>query len=128
MKKKKTVSKHGNSSKPISVYANAELLNPVKSSTAGLKINISNFTLTVSLGLDNIGISGSVTKGNTVDSFGMRVNVSELKIGFEGSTAVTWDNETEIAYANASVSGWFLVVAYQLVTTGQLSPTPSYGY
>ena len=65
----KIVSKHGDSTKPISVYANRDAENPVKSSAAGIKINISSFTLNLSLGFDNIGLYSSITDGNTTDSF-----------------------------------------------------------
>ena len=59
------------------------------------------------MGLDNIGISGSLSNGNTTNSFGLKANLSELKVGFEGSTAVKWDNNTE---------------------TGQSMPSPLYAY
>ena len=65
----KIISKHGDSTKPISVYANRDAENPVKSFAAGIKINISSFTLNLSLGFDNIGLYSSITDGNTTDSF-----------------------------------------------------------
>ena len=123
-----TISKHGDSSKPISVYANKDAQHPIKSSSAGININIVNFTLDLSVGLDDIGLSGSLTNGNTTNSFGVKLNLSELKIGFEGSTAIQWDNTTETAYTNASISGWAIAAAYILVTTGQYVQSPSYAY
>ena len=118
-------SKYGNSSKPISVYANKDAQHPIKSSSAGININIANFTLDLSVGLDDIGISGSITNGNTTNSFGVILNLSELKVGFEGSTAIQWDNTTETAYTNASISGWAIAALYILVTTGQYVQSPS---
>ena len=125
-----TISKHGNSSKPVSVYAEHDAIHPIKSSSAGLKINISNFILDISLGLDNIGVSGSLVNGNTTNSFGLRANLSELKVGFEGSSAVQWDNTTETTYTNVSVSGWSIAAVCMFITTGQpmLSPLSAYGY
>lgn len=123
-----TISKHGDSSKPISVYANKDAQHPIKSSSAGININIVNFTLDLSVGLDGIGVSGSLTNGNTTNSFGVKLNLSELKIGFEGSTAIQWDNTTETAYTNASISGWAIAAAYILATTGQYVQSPSYAY
>ena len=87
-----------------------------------------NFTLDLSVGLDDIGLSGSLTNGNTTNSFGVKLNLSELKIGFEGSTAIQWDNTTETAYTNASISGWAIAAAYILATTGQYVQSPSYAY
>ena len=123
-----TISKHGNSSKPISVYAKGNAEHPIKSSSAGIKINIAKFTLDISMGLDNIGISGSLSNGNTTNSFGLKANLSELKVGFEGSTAVKWDNNTETTYTNVSVSGWAIAAAYVFITTGQSMPSPLYAY
>jgi len=123
-----TISEHGDSSKPISVYANKDAQHPIKSSSVGININIGDFTLDLSVGLDDIGISGSLTNGNTTESFGLKLNLSEFKVGFEGSTAIQWDNTTETAYTNVSVSGWAIIVAYFLVTTGQYIESPSYAY
>ncbi len=123
-----TISKHGDSSKPISVYANKDTQHPIKSSSAGININIIDFTLDLSLGLDDIGISGSLTNGNSTNSLGIKLNLSELKVGFEGSTAIQWDNTTETAYTNASINGWAIVAAYILVTKGQYVQSPSYSY
>ena len=93
-----------------------------------IKINIAKFTLDISMGLDNIGISGSLSNGNTTNSFGLKANLSELKVGFEGSTAVKWDNNTETTYTNVSVSGWAIAAAYVFITTGQSMPSPLYAY
>ena len=123
-----TVSEHGDSSKPISVYANKDVRHPIKSSSAGININIVDFTLNFSVGFDDIGISGSLANGKTVNDFGLKLNISELKIGFEGSTAIHWDNTTETVYTNVSVSGWAILAAYLFVTTGQYAQSPSYSY
>jgi hypothetical protein len=62
------------------------------------------------------------------NSFGLKANLSELKVGFEGSTAVKWDNNTETTYTNVSVSGWAIAAAYVFITTGQSMPSPLYAY
>ena len=114
-----TVSSAGNSSKPISVYAQGRSDNLLLSS-AGFKINISNFTLMFSLGVENIGFNGSIRKGDTTDSFGLKADLSQIKIGFEKSTTVKWDENTNVtSYANVSFTGLGLVAAYAFVTTGQ---------
>ena len=124
----KTVSKHGNSSKPISVYAECDALDPIISSASGVKFNISSFTLDISFGLDNIGICGSILKDNTVTSLGLKANLSEFRIECEGSSSIIWDNVTETTYTNVSVSGWIIIAAGVFVTTGQPMPAPSYAY
>lgn len=123
------ISKHGNSSKPISVYAQRDVEHPIKSSSAGLNINISSFTLNIGLALDNIGISGSVRNGSTTNGFGIRANISELKIGFDVETCNEIDNSTsEISYGNASVSGLAIAFAYVYLKTGQRMPMPAEEY
>ena len=126
IKTTQTISEHGNSSKPVSVYAKLDDAHPVKSSSAGIKINISSFTLDISLGLDNTGISGSLADSNTTKSFGLKANLSELKVGLEDSSSVKWDNTTETTYTNVSLSGWAIAAAYVFVTTGQPMLSPSY--
>ena len=111
---------------PVSVYANLDAQNPVISSSAGININISDFTLDFSVGFDDIGIAGSLVNGNTTDSFGVKLNLSEFKVGLEGSRAIQWDNTVETTYLNVSGSGWAIIAAYVFVTTGQLVPSPSY--
>lgn len=111
------MSQKGNSSKPISVYANGNIEHPVKSSSAGLKINVANFTLDIGLGLDNIGVSGSLKNGNSTNSLGLKLNLSEFELGFEGSTAIQWDdNNSEVSYNNISVNGvGMIMVAKALI-------------
>ena len=96
---------NGDSSKQISLYSQGRADNLLLSS-AGLKINISNFTLNVSLGLDNIGISGSTINGDTTKSFGVKADIVQLKLGFESSTTVKVDYSTDqTTFVNASASG-----------------------
>ena len=120
-----TVTKVGDSSKPVSVYANKDAERPIKSSSAGILLNISKFSLDISLGLDDISVSACWCDGNITDSLALKLNLSELKVGFEGSTAIQWDNTTETTYTNVSVSGLFIMAAYYFVTTGQPAPTPA---
>ena len=69
-----------------------------------------------------------MANGDTTNSFGIKANLSELKIGFEHSTAIKWDNTTETTYTNISFSGWSIATAYLLISTGQLMPSSSYAY
>ena len=121
-----TISEYGDSSKPISVYANKDAEHPIKSSSAGIVINIDGFALDISVGLDDIGVSGSLIKSNTTKSFAVKLNLAELKVGLEGSKSTQRDNTTETVYSNASVSGWAIAVAYLFLTTGQYVQSPSY--
>ncbi len=124
----KTVSKRGDTTKPISVYANKSVEQPIKSSSAGIKINVSDFTLDLSFGLDNIGLSGTRSNGDVSNSFGLRANLSEFKVGFESSTAIHWDDRTGTNYTNVSVDGWTIIAVGIFVTTGQYVRTPSFSY
>ncbi len=122
------ISKHGESSKPISVYANADLQHPIKSSSAGIKLNFGCVALNISLGLDNVGIYGSILCRDTTKSFGVRINVAELRVEFEGANSVQNNNTIDTCYSNVSISGWAIVMVYCLVTSGEFVPTPELAY
>lgn len=124
------VSKSGDSSKPISVYADKDVYHPILSSNAGIKINFSKFTLDLNFGLDNTSLMGHLqTDDSTTKSFGLKLNLSELKLGFEGSKKVKWDKSSDqTTYTNVSVNGWFLLAVCILVNTGQVViPETLYG-
>ncbi len=65
-----------------------------------------------------------VLPGNTTENLGIRLNLSEFKIGFEGSTAIKWDDTTVTSYTNADINAWAIVAAYIYITTGQSVPSP----
>ena len=82
-------------------------------------MNINKLTVNVSLGLDDFGISGSYTNENAVNTFGIKIDVTQLKIGFECENSVKLnDNSYESYYSNASVTGLFLLATY-CVLVGQ---------
>ena len=122
------VSEYGNSKKPVSVYAKGRGDNYVLSS-AGVKINISYFTLNLSLGADNIGISGSILKDNVESSFGLKADVSQLKIGFESTETIWWDEKKSTTnYNNCSITASGLLSIFVAATTGQFfSPSGATG-
>ena len=105
------IKKRGDSSKPVSVYADKNINDPAFSS-AGINININSFTLNLSVGLDNIGVYGAVTEGDVTNSLGLRLNLSKIQIGIENSTARNYDGKTKVGYTNISVSGWFVLLIY----------------
>ena len=117
-------SQHGDSSKPISVYANGDADNPIISSSAGIKFNFPNGdTIDISFGLDNLGVSFSSTSKEHTNSVGLRLNLSEIKLGLESSISTQWDSATQTAYTNVSGSGWPLLALAYFISTGQ--PLPS---
>ena len=80
----------------------------------------SSFTLNLSLGLDNIGLSGSIKNGDTTNSFGVTADLSQLKVGFEGATTIKWDENKDVTdYTNVSVTAMGVVAICMLATTGQ---------
>ena len=113
----------GDSTKPISVYANGNLNKPI-ASTAGVKINVDQLSLQVCVGIDDISVKGLLRDDNSSNSFGARLDLSRLKLGIEYSSSVTWDLTTHTDSVNASINGWTLVFLYYLATTGQGVPSP----
>ena len=89
-------------------------------------VNIDDFTLDTSLSLDNIGVYGSLTNGDKTTGFGIRLNLSEFKIGIQGSVATRSGDKIDASYTNISVSAWAVVAAYYYVKTGQFYSSPSY--
>lgn len=121
-----TISSHGNSSKPVSVYAVGDVDNAITSSEAGVKINIESFALNSSLALDDIGVSVSHTRDdNSTGRYGFKLNLSELKIGYEQQHSVTNGNQTETSYTNVSASGWWILAAFAYYFFGQEVPAPA---
>ena len=123
-KENKTISKRGDSSKPVSVYAK-ERTDNVAMSSVGININIKKFNINISLGLDNIGISTSINNGEITDTFGLSANISQAKVGFEASSTVKWDESTTVTnYTNASITGWGIAAMYIFMQTGQWISSP----
>ena len=120
--KTKTISERGDTSKPISVYANGDLFD-FMASTVGIKINISDFTFELTLGFENIGFSGSMKTDNVTDSFGFRLNLSEFKAGFEASESIQYGDITTTYYSNFSFSGWLILCACYVLTGQSVSLT-----
>lgn len=115
----------GDSSKPVSVYAQGNITNSA-SSSVGLRLNISNFTIEGSLAVDDIRISDSWTNSNQTNCCAISTNLSDFKVGIEYSTAIQWDDETQNNYTNCSISGWWIYVFYSWGTSGQGSLQPAY--
>ena len=74
------VSERGDSSKSLSVYADGDIIHPIKSSSAGIKLNIMDFTLDIGVALDDIGIKGAISNRNKTQSFGIRLDITKLYI------------------------------------------------
>ena len=122
-----TVSKIGDSSKTLSVYA-IERSDNIWLSSVGLNINIYDFTVNLSLGLDNIGLKYSYKNGQQITSYATVANLSQFKIGGEWSTTVIWDKVSTTNYVNVSVDLWTILAIYGYVTTGSYQPNPSPQY
>ena len=130
-KSSKTLSSSGDTSKPVSVFAQGRSDNFLLSSV-GLKINIVNFSLDVNLELDNIGITGSIKDGDTTNSLAFMADLTQLKIGAEVGSTVQWDeNNSTCTYSNVSITIIGAIAAYCFVATGDPSSfqsfQPAYG-
>ena len=121
-----TLAKKGDSSKPISVYANKSADKPFISSSAGLNINIDNFTLNTNLAVDDIGVSGAITKDNVKKSVELKLNLANFKVGLETATTTIEDDVAIVSYTNVSIDGWLFAYAYILSQVGTFQP--GYGY
>ena len=107
---------YGDSSKPISVYANGEMSNAVISSSAGFKINIGNLTLKNSFAFDNLGSSVSWNNGTTSYELSLYVDLTQLST--EGKYSVT--KGTTSSYTKLGISASLIAVIAFVLHTGQL--------
>lgn len=108
-----TITQHGNASKPISVYANHAVENPIFSSSAGINAMINGLKLNVGLAMDDIGISGAIVDGNTTSAIRLKFELSDWgKIGVEISNSVTNGNITDTTYTNVSINGVQAALVY----------------
>ena len=109
---------YGDSSKPVSVYANAEKSNLIESSSAGVKLNFGNSSVNVSVALDNIGISLSHRDKNGIEeSVSLYANLSQFKL--EGKHSIK--NGDSTVYTKAGVSGWIIIATVYFLSTGDAS-------
>ena len=123
-----------NSSKPVCVYYNVEVSNIYKSSTVGIKININKLKFDLSLGRNNVGISGSYMDGDMSNGWALRLNPSMCRIEIENYT-IKWDQSSNLSqksYTSVDVDLLTIFSLYSTVTSGQgannYQPAPAYGY
>ena len=119
-----TISSYGDSSKPVSVYANCVANNKILSSSAGVKVNIGSYTANLNVALDDVSLMSSIRYENTSYSIAVKVNLSELKIGLESAVTQNIENKMEKQYTNVSVNGWFLAALAYALVTGNPMPSP----
>ena len=133
----KMITKYYSSSgtkKPVSVYGKLRV-DKMGLSSGGVKINIKKLSFNMSLGLDDMGLSVSHTDEDVTNTYGVKINASELKIGFDVETATKIDDfSTKVAYTNASITFMGLLALYCYATTGQdytqfiYEQQPAYNY
>ena len=128
----RSIVKHssGNSSKPVSVYAEARA-DDFTCSSAGLCINISNMAVDVSLGLDNTGVTFGYDRGNGSSwSSGWSLNLKALEFGMEHKETVSKnDSESASTYVNISFTGYGLLYLYAILNGDfQFASSPDYAW
>ena len=75
---------------------------------------------------DILVITGSYTNDNLTNSFGLKVDVTQFKVGFEFSSIVSDGQNLSVSdYTNVSISGYVIIVALVVLATGQ-APDPSF--
>ena len=97
--------------------------NSPSSSTVGVDLSIGDYSLSATLGLEDIGVSLSKQNGDSSNAVSITANLKELQLGIENSYSKTKDNVTVTSYSNSSINGWFLLMLLASTYTGQLIPT-----
>ena len=121
------ISETGDSSKPLSVYANIDTDKPFESSTFGGQINVGQITAELSLGFDDTSLSLSGTFNNTTYGFSAKIDISAAKFGLEGWSSIQGGNSIHKNYVNVSASGWFVMAILLYAQTGQIVQAPHPG-
>lgn len=121
-------SSKGNASKPVSVYANGVSNEPV-TSTAGIKINIKKCSLDFGVGLTDTSLKFLISNGNITTSSAFKVDITKMQIGFEMEVEEKIATDVYASgYANASISGGFLMATYALINSGNFNSSFQYAY
>ena len=119
------ISRKGNYSKPVTVYLRKRSDN-VNLSSVGINFKTSKFSVNLSLGLDNTGITGTVSNGSNDSSLAIKANMSKFEVGAEASETVHWDeNSSNITSSNVSINGLSALAIMAFLTTGQPIPQPA---
>ncbi|MBE6880614.1 MAG: RHS repeat-associated core domain-containing protein [Ruminococcaceae bacterium] len=126
-----TIASVGDSSKPISVYAEGRVDSPLESS-AGLKFNLFGCSLNISLGLGRTGVGLTVPNGEQTQTHFIGADLAELKLGYEVSVTKPIDsnkiNVEKLDFTSVGITGRSiaaLIMAYYTGTSGPfLQPIP----
>ena len=106
---------YGDSTKPISVYAEWDTTDPLTSSAMGLNLNLGNYQINANLALDDFGITGSYIDGNSTDSFSVIIDFTQVKAGLEIANSYSAGGITVTNYSNISASGIPIITIAQIV-------------
>ena len=117
-----TLSSSGNSSKLYSVSGTLETGGEGKLPSASAELSVLDIGLVYSIGADDWGISMSNKFGSMSSSFGLRINLSEVKVGLEGSLSSSKGNSTDTSYINVSANGALVVGIVAVVLMPQFAP------
>ena len=117
-----TITSFGDSTKPFSVYAEVRS-DDLTLSSFGTRVNVLDYSYTMSLGLDNAGFSASYRDGNVVHSIGTRVSIADFKAGIEYSQTIVGSDisSTTTAY-NFSVNGYGAAALCGIMALGPFVP------
>lgn len=106
----------------MTLYLEERIDNPWLSS-AGLKFKISSFTLEMSLGIDNTGISASTKKEEKNSTVGLKADITKLKVGVEKSETFEIGASQSLSnHTNLSASGIVITMILIYKFTGQMVP------
>jgi RHS repeat-associated protein len=120
VEKKSASTETGDSSKPVSVYAD-NFENNLLESTCGLKYNVGQVTEDIGFGLTDAGVSFGYKSGE--NSYSLKRTTSPLKIGYSFSNTTNIDPTNSVTITRGvEIDTWPIVLALGIVYCPELIP------
>ena len=130
----KVIEKIGNSDKPISVYCQSVSNGSFVDNSVGMKLNVWKYSIDISIGLKNTGISLSYTNDNNATYFGYSASLYDLDVSCNAGNIYTEEDSSCNMGGSASINGGALYMMYCYVNgipyetskEKSYSPIPAY--
>ena len=113
----------GNDNNVITFY-NDICANDVVNGSSGVIISLFDCSLELSIAQNDIGLYVSHSIEDTTGGFGIRLDLSKARIGFETFGEIPWDNGTKRTSTYSSIDGKYVAALAVAIYSGFKIPIP----